>query len=99
MDVSTDASHFKSNATPGIKLLVRGEIKAARTYLEVAQDLYLGDFLPEEPHNSFITSARLDYADTYTSVIKSLEKVISLKVTWMRWKFFPAKNRSHDDPA
>jgi len=74
MDVSADASHFKSNATQGIKLLVRGEIQAARTYLEVAQDLYLGDFLPEEPHNSFISSARLEYADTYTSVIKSLEK-------------------------
>lgn len=74
LDVSADASDFKSNATQGIKLLVRGEIKAARNYLEAAQDLYLGDFLPEEPHNSFISAARMEYADTYNSVIKSLEK-------------------------
>ncbi|MDD2319777.1 MAG: DNA-binding protein [Geobacteraceae bacterium] len=74
LDISVDASDFRSNATQGIKLLVRGEIKAARKYLEAAQDLYLGDFLPEEPNNSFITSARLEHADLYSSVIKSLEK-------------------------
>ena len=74
LHVSADASDFKSNATQGIKLLVRGEIKAARKCLEAAQDLYLGDFLPEEPNNSFISTARLEYADTYASVIKSLEK-------------------------
>jgi DNA-binding SARP family transcriptional activator len=74
LEISVDSSDFKTNATQGIKLLVRGEIKAARKNLEAAQDLYLGDFLPEEPNNSFITAARLELTDLYASVIKSLEK-------------------------
>ncbi len=73
-EITVDASDFKTNATQGIKLLVRGEISAARKNLEAAQDLYLGDFLPEEPNNSFITAARLELTDLYASVIKSLEK-------------------------
>jgi DNA-binding SARP family transcriptional activator len=74
LEISVDASNFKANATQGIKLLVRGEIKAARKNLEAAQDLFLGDFLPEEPNNTFIAAARLELSDLYVSVIKSLEK-------------------------
>ncbi|HOP39722.1 MAG TPA: DNA-binding protein [Geobacteraceae bacterium] len=74
LDIAVDASEFRTSATQGIKLLVRGEIPSSRKYLEAAQDLYLGDFLPEEPNNSFISSARLEYAEIYASVIKSLEK-------------------------
>lgn len=72
--ISLDASDFRNKATNGFKLLVRGEIKAARKLLETAQDLYLGAFLPEEPNNIFISSARNELADTYTSVIRALEK-------------------------
>lgn len=74
LDIAVDASEFKASATQGIKLLVRGEIQSSRKYLETAQDLYLGEFLPEEPNNSFISSARVEFAEVYTSVIKSLEK-------------------------
>jgi DNA-binding SARP family transcriptional activator len=72
--ISLDASDFRNNATQGFKLLVRGEIKTARKFLEVAQDLYLGAFLPEEPNNHFITSARNELSETYSSVIRALEK-------------------------
>jgi DNA-binding SARP family transcriptional activator len=77
--VSLDASRFKNNAAQGIKLLVRGEIKAARKYLESAQDIYLGEFLPEEPFNQFITSERSELADIYSSVIRALEKSYQLE--------------------
>jgi SARP family transcriptional regulator, regulator of embCAB operon len=72
--ISLDASDFRNNATQGFKLLVRGEIKTARKFLEVAQDLYLGAFLPEEPNNHFISSARNELSETYSSVIRALEK-------------------------
>jgi DNA-binding SARP family transcriptional activator len=77
--VSLDASRFKNNAAQGIKLLVRGEIKAARKYLECAQDLYLGEFLPEEPFNQFITLERSELTDIYSSVIRALEKSYQLE--------------------
>lgn len=72
--ISLDASEFKNYSTQGIKLLVRGEVKSARKSLEAAQDLYRGQFLPEEPHNQFITTARTEFSDLYVSVIKALEK-------------------------
>jgi DNA-binding SARP family transcriptional activator len=77
--VSLDASSFKSDAARGIKLLVRGEIKAARRYLESAQDIYLGEFLPEEPYNQFITSERSELTDIYSAVIRALEKSYQLE--------------------
>jgi SARP family transcriptional regulator, regulator of embCAB operon len=77
--VSLDASRFKSNAAQGIKLLVRGEIKAARKLLESAQDIYSGDFLPEEPFNQFITLERRELADIYSAVLRALEKSYELE--------------------
>ncbi len=77
--VSLDASSFKSDAAQGIKLLVRGEIKAARRYLESAQDIYLGEFLPEEPYNQFITSERSELTDIYSAVFRALEKSYQLE--------------------
>jgi DNA-binding SARP family transcriptional activator len=74
-----DASLFKAKATTGIKLLARGDLKGARQYLESAQDIYVGDFLPEEPFNSFITSNRIELADLNASVIRSLEKIYQLE--------------------
>jgi DNA-binding SARP family transcriptional activator len=72
--ISVDASEFRNLATQGMKLLVRGEIKAARKALEASQDLYLGEFLPEEPNNQFINSVRSEFAEIYNSVIQALEK-------------------------
>jgi len=77
--VNLDSSWFKNSAAQGIKLLVRGEIKTARKLLESAQDIYLGEFLPEEPYNQFITSERCELADTYSSVIRALEKSYQLE--------------------
>jgi len=77
--VNLDSSRFKNSAAQGIKLLVRGEIKTARKLLESAQDIYLGEFLPEEPYNQFITSERCELADTYSSVIRALEKSYQLE--------------------
>lgn len=78
--VSLDASRFKAHATAGIKLLARGgELKAAKEHLESAQDLYAGDFLPEEPFNQFITVFRAELSDLYASVIRSLEKIYRLE--------------------
>jgi len=72
--ITLDASEFRNYSTQGIKLLVRGEVKSARKSLEAAQDLYCGQFLPEEPHNQFITAARTEFSELYISVIKALEK-------------------------
>ncbi len=72
--VELDASRFRNCSSQGIKHLVRGEIKTAIKYLEDAQDMYLGEFLPEEPYNEFISIARVELVDIYSSVLKSLEK-------------------------
>ncbi|HEY6838797.1 MAG TPA: BTAD domain-containing putative transcriptional regulator, partial [Geobacteraceae bacterium] len=73
--ISLDASMFRSKATTGIKLLARGDVKAAKALLEAAQDLYCGEFLPEEPFNQFITTARGELAALNSAVIVSLGKV------------------------
>ncbi len=72
---SLDASQFRSKAITGIKLQARGELKSARQYLEAAQDLYMGDFLSEEPFNTFITATRNELAELNSAVIRSLEKI------------------------
>jgi DNA-binding SARP family transcriptional activator len=77
--VELDASRFRNCSSQGIKHLVRGEIKTAIKYLEDAQDLYLGEFLPEEPYNEFISLARSELAEIYSSVLKSLEKSYQLE--------------------
>lgn len=73
--ITLDASEFRHKAITGIKLLVRGDLKTARSCLEAAQDCYSGAFLPEEPFNKFITTARLEFANLHASVLNSLEMV------------------------
>jgi DNA-binding SARP family transcriptional activator len=74
-NIEVDASQFRYNAANGIKLHARGEIKAARECLEAAQDIYAGEFLPEEPFNEFITSARKEFSELASSVLVYLERV------------------------
>lgn len=74
-DIEVDVSQFKQNSVTGIKLLSRGELKAAREYLEAAQDLYTGEFLPEEPFNEFITTARKELGELDSSVVMYLERI------------------------
>lgn len=74
-DIEVDASQFRQNALSGIKLLSRGEVKAARESLEAAQDIYTGEFLPEEPFNEFITNARNELAELDSSVVMYLQRI------------------------
>ena len=73
--IAFDASLFHHKAATGIKLLARGDSKSAKAYLEAAQDLYRGEFLPEEPFNQFISVARAELAELNAAVISSLKKL------------------------
>jgi DNA-binding SARP family transcriptional activator len=73
--VEIDAGQFRQIALEGVKLLARGETKSARQCLEAAQDLYTGEFIPEEPGNSFINNERRELADLYCSVIRYLGEI------------------------
>ncbi len=74
-DIDVDASQFKLQAVSGIKLLSRGETKAAKECLEAALDIYTGEFLPEEPFNEFINIARKELAELHVSVVRYLERI------------------------
>jgi len=74
-DIEVDASQFRLHAVSGIKLLSRGESKAARECLEAALDLYTGEFLPEEPFNDFIKHARNELGELHVSVVRYLERI------------------------
>lgn len=73
--ISLDVSDFYTNATMGIKMFARGDLKGARQLLEAAQDFYTGEFLPEEPFNSYLSAARKEYAELNTSVITTLSRI------------------------
>lgn len=74
-DIDVDASQFRLQAVSGIKLLSRGESKAARECLETALDIYTGEFLPEEPFNDFIKNARNELGELHSSVVRYLERI------------------------
>lgn len=74
-DIEVDVSQFRLNAVAGIKLLSRGDVKTARESLETAQDIYTGEFLPEEPFNEFISNARKELGDLESSVVMYLERI------------------------
>lgn len=76
---SLDSSQFKYHASSGIKMLARGEITVARKYLETAQDLYSGPFLPEEPFDPYISAERNELEKLHASVLTSLEKVYQIE--------------------
>jgi DNA-binding SARP family transcriptional activator len=70
--IEIDAGLFRQNVLEGIKFLARGEIKSARQCLEAAQDIYSGEFIPEEPDNCFINNERRELAELYSSMLKYL---------------------------
>ena len=76
---SLDSSQFKYYAQTGIKMLARGDIAVARKYLEAAQDLYAGAFLPEEPFDHHICMERIELERLQESVLTSLQKVYHLE--------------------
>lgn len=73
--IDVDASRFRHNAVTGIKLLGRGDARAARECLEAAQDLYSGDFLPEEPFTTFVNDPRNELAELHSSVLRYLARI------------------------
>ncbi|HWI40147.1 MAG TPA: DNA-binding protein [Verrucomicrobiae bacterium] len=73
--MDADCSRFRNEAILGLKLMSRGDMKGAKEHLEAAQDVYLGDFLPEEPFDQFISVARRELAELHFSVLNALEKV------------------------
>lgn len=73
--LAADCSTFRKNALNGLRLTTRGDMAAARACLELAQDIYTGEFLPEEPFDPFITGARTELRELYSSVLTVLEKI------------------------
>lgn len=96
---SIDSSIFKFHAASGIKMLARGEITAARKYLETSQDIYAGPFLPEEPFDTCISAERNELEKLHESVLHSLEKVYHLEgnmdaveaISFLKNSGFPAQ--------
>lgn len=74
-----DSSRFKLYAQNGIKMLARGDIPAARKYLEAAQDVHSGTFLPEEPFDDQICAERAELERLHESALNSLQKVYQLE--------------------
>lgn len=74
-DMAIDTSLFRQNAMAGIKLFCRGDTGTALGRLEAAQDLYTGEFLPEEPANSVIGAERNELATLHSSVLRCLGKI------------------------
>lgn len=93
-DTEVDAGRFRHNAVTGIKLLARGETKAARESLEAAADLYGGEFLPEEPFNDFIKNTRNELAELHSSVLKYLGKIYRQEGNHEAWEAFLLLNKS-----
>jgi SARP family transcriptional regulator, regulator of embCAB operon len=73
--ITADCSAFKKEALTGLRLTTRGDLSAARQSLERAQDHYTGDFLPEEPFDTFITTARNEFRELNGSILTVLEKI------------------------
>jgi len=93
-EIEVDASMYRLQAISGIKLLSRGESKAARECLETALDLYTGEFLPEEPFNEFINNARKELAELHISVVKYLERIYQQEGNQETLEAFYLLNRS-----
>ena len=73
--ISCDNGMFRDNAVAGIKHMTRGDVKGAREHLEKAQELYVAEFLPEEPSDQFIGEARRELAGLFTTVLNYLERI------------------------
>jgi len=72
---SCDCEIFRAHAVAGIKHMTRGDVKGAREHLEKAQELYVSEFLPEEPSDQFIAEARQEMAGLFTTILNYLEQI------------------------
>lgn len=75
--ITCDNGLFRKSAVNGIKLMARNDAKAAREHLEKAQELYIAEFLPEEPTDQFIAEARQNLSGLHSSVLNYLEHIYS----------------------
>jgi len=73
--ITCDCSTFRSEAVAGIRLMTRGDGPMARQHLKIAQDLYLAEFLPEEPDDPFIDTARKEMAGLYGTMMEHLAQI------------------------
>ena len=73
--IEIDAGLFRQKAREGIKHFARGESRGARECLEAAQDLYTGEFLPEEPDDAYIINERRELAELYRSALRYLGEI------------------------
>jgi len=73
--ISCDCEIFRAEAVAGIKHMSRGDVKGATEHLEKAQELYIAEFLPEEPSDLFIGEARREMAGLFKTVLNYLEKI------------------------
>jgi len=73
--LTCDCEIFRAEAVAGIKHMTRGDVKGATEHLEKAQELYVAEFLPEEPTDQFIGEARREMAGLFTTVLNYLEKI------------------------
>ena len=73
--ITCDCEEFRINAVAGIRLMSRGNTQEAKSHLERAGDLYLAEFLPEEPVDHFIAKARKEMTELYGTAMSLLMQI------------------------
>jgi DNA-binding SARP family transcriptional activator len=73
--INCDCSTFRSEAVAGIRLITRGDVKRGMEHVEIAQHLYSSEFLPEEPVDPFIGTARSTMARLYDTMMNCLDEI------------------------
>jgi DNA-binding SARP family transcriptional activator len=73
--ITCDSSTYRSEVVAGIRLMTRGDVTRGREHLENAQQLYSSEFLPEEPDDPFIDTARSTMAGLHDTMMKYLNQI------------------------
>lgn len=73
--ISCDCGQFRTSAVNGIRMATRGDLHGARLHLEKVSELYVAEFLPEEPADRFINKSRSDMVDLYSTAMAHLKTI------------------------
>ena len=73
--ITCDCQEFRTNAVAGIRLMARGNTQDAKLHLERVSDLYVAEFLPEEPSDHFIGHARTEMTELYRTCMQLLSQI------------------------
>ena len=73
--ITCDCEEFRTNAVAGIRLMARDNTHDAKVHLEKVSDLYVAEFLPEEPADHFIGKARTEMTELYHTSLDLLRKI------------------------